>query len=402
MGPQLREVLPVTALCAPPAGEATLLSTLQIGLVWFPDGIGGGSSRFFSEITDHLVAQNVMVHGIVAGKSSITTPRRDGIRIFSAYDAPLIERLRAARAAVRETLATYPVNVVASHFALFTAPCLDAINDLPMVLHFHGPWAAESRIEGASRFATLSQFFVEKLVYSRARIAIVLSAAFRDVLHRSYGVPLENIRVIPGGVDVERFNLSCSRDEARLRLGLSLSRPLVVVVRRLAERMGLENLIAGFAGVKKEHRDVVLAIVGNGPLADRLKRQVRGSDLADSVVFAGRVSEEDLPLYYRAADVSVVPSIALEGFGLVVAESLACGTPAIVTPVGGLPEAVSGLSNALILENSGCAAITSGLRAALAGRLQLPASAECASYARERFSWPIIAKQVKRVYGEVA
>ncbi len=178
-------VLPTTALYAPPADEATLLSTLQIGLVWFPDGIGGGSSRFFSEITDHLAAHNVTVHGIVAGRNSITTPRRDGMRVFSAYDAPLVRRLRAARAAVRETLADHRVDVVASHFALFTAPCLDLINDRPMVLHFHGPWAAESRMEGASRFATSSQFVIEKLVYSRARRAIVLSAAFRDVLHRS-------------------------------------------------------------------------------------------------------------------------------------------------------------------------------------------------------------------------
>ncbi len=143
-------------------------------------------------------------------------------------------------------------------------------------------------------------------------------------------------------------------------------------------------------------------IVGGGHLADMLKRQARESGLADRIVFAGRVPEEDLPLYYRAADVSVVPSIALEGFGLVVAESLACGTPAIVTPVGGLPEAVSGLSEGLILESSERAALTSGLRAALAGRLQLPSSAACASYARERFSWPIIAEQVKRVYSEVA
>ncbi len=392
----------MTTLCAAPLPDAAVLSTLQIGLVWFPDGIGGGSSRFFSEIMNHLEAENVEVHGIVAGRTSRSSLHRDGIRIFSAYDAPLVERLWAARSAVRETLKASAVNIVASHFALFTAACLDEINGLPLVVHFHGPWAAESRVEGATRLSTFGQFAIEKLVYSRARRAIVLSNAFRDILHETYGVPSEKIRVIPGGVDTGTFTTTPSKDQARARLDLPLNRPIIVTVRRLAKRMGLENLITSFAQVRNRQPDALLVIVGSGELSHTLRRQVQECNLEEHVVFAGRVPNDVLPLYYRAADVSIVPSIALEGFGLVVAESLACGTPAIVTPVGGLPEVVSRLSKELVLEDSGCRAIAHGLSSALAGTLRLPSSAACASYARERFSWSIIAKQVKSVYEEVA
>lgn len=390
----------MTALCADTVDHAAVMSTLQVGLEWFPDGIGGGSSRFFSTVADYLRAEHVAVEGIVVGRASATRARREGIRVFCAFDAPLTQRLRGARAAIRDILATRHVDLVASHFALFTFACRDLVKHLPLVVHFHGPWAAESLVEGRSRVSSASRYVVERAVYARADKAIVLTRAFGDLLHRSYGVPMEKITVIPGGVDVERFTMSTSASEARLRLGLPLDRPLIVVVRRLARRMGLENLIASFADLHGERRDAVLVVVGSGRLEHALMRQVEEYGLGRDVVFTGRVPENDLPLYYRAADFTVVPSVALEGFGLVVAESLACGTPAIVTPVGGLPEVVSGLSENLVFEGSSRAALADGLRSALERTRQLPSAHECAAYARARYSWPAVAKRVKAVYGD--
>jgi glycogen synthase len=391
----------MTALCADAVDDAAVMSTLQFGLEWFPDGIGGGSSRFFATIADYLMSEHVTVHGIVTGREPTTKRRRDGIRVFCAYNASLTKRLRGARTAVREILAVDRVDIVASHFALFTFACLDLVKDLPLVVHFHGPWAAEARAEGRSLFTSTSHFFVEKAVYARADKAIVLSRAFGDVLHRSYGVPTDKIVVIPGGVDIERFRSSYSRADARMRLGLPLNRPVVVVVRRLAKRMGLENLIASFAEIHKAGKDAVLVVVGGGQLLHALRRQVYEYGLSRHVIFAGRVNEDDLPLYYRAADFSIVPSVALEGFGLVVAESLACGTPAIVTPIGGLPEVVAGLSEQLILEGSSTKALADGLRSALEEKRRLPSPDACTAYARAHFNWPIIANRVKSVYGDV-
>jgi glycogen(starch) synthase len=391
----------MSALCADEARPTVDLSALAVGLEWFPDGIGGGSSRFFSAIVDHLPTEGVAVHGIVTGRASMAARRCEGIRIVSPQDAPLTERLCNVRRAVRDILATERIDVVASHFALFTFACLDLVKGLPLIVHFHGPWAAEARVEGSSPFVVLSKLFVERAVYGRARKAIVLTRAFRDVLHQSYGVPEENIAVIPGGVDIGRYPPSCSRTEARAYLRLPLDRPIVVAVRRLAKRMGIERLIAAFAEVHRANRDALLVIVGAGRLFHLLERMVDQYGLGGSVVLTGRVAEDDLPWYYRAADLSIVPSVALEGFGLVVAESLACGTPALVTPVGGLPEVVAGLSEHLILGDSSTRAIADGLRETLAGRRALPTAQECSAYARAHFGWPTIAKQVKAVYTEV-
>jgi len=387
-------------LCEPGSDRLTAMTALQFGLEWFPDGIGGGSSRYFCALSSHLEAQGLNVHSIVTGRS-LDGKADAGLHKVSLFNAPLKERLRAARSTVAAILAGQNVDVVSSHFPLYTFACLDLIRRIPIVLHFHGPWAAECKFEGGSPLVTSGQFIVEKVLYARASRAIVLTNAFGRILKEHYNFPPDKIRVIPGGVDVDRFTTSPSREAARMRLGLPVDRDIIVVVRRLARRMGLENLISGFDDLRRAHRGALLVVVGGGQLGDALRQRVRERGLGETVVFAGRVPDEQLPLYYRAADISIVPSIALEGFGMTVVESLACGTPALVTPVGGLPEVVSGLSHELILEGSSPAAISQGLHAALEGDLALPSPETCAAYARAIFSWPAIAQRVREVYDEV-
>ena len=106
-----------------------------------------------------------------------------------------------------------------------------------------------------------------------------------------------------------------------------------------------------------------------------------------------------MPLAYRAADVSITPSVALEGFGLVVVESLACGTPGLVTPVAGLPEVVRDLDPALILRAGSAPAIAEGLTGALDGSVPLPSEERCIAYA-QRFDWRTIAARIASVYAE--
>jgi glycosyltransferase involved in cell wall biosynthesis len=291
-------------------------------------------------------------------------------------------------------------DLVASHFTLFTAPLGRHLKERPLVMHFHGPWAAESAVAGEGRPATRVKLLIEQQVYRRARRFIVLSEAFREVLHRNYGVPYERVRIVPGGVDVGRFALDVTRAEARARLGWPVDRPVVLAVRRLQRRMGLETLLAAMKAVRARVPEVQLLIAGTGPLAAELEARVDALGLHQHVRLLGYLLDDDLPLAYRAADLTVVPTAALEGFGLITLESLAAGTPVLVTPVGGLPEAVRGLSERLVLAGSDVAALVDGLGDALAGDLPLPDPAACRAYAEAHFSWPIIARQTRAVYEE--
>jgi glycosyltransferase involved in cell wall biosynthesis len=152
--------------------------------------------------------------------------------------------------------------------------------------------------------------------------------------------------------------------------------------------------------VRKRVPDALLLIAGKGPLEGELRSQVRSLRLENNVRLLGFMPDQELPAAYRAADLSVVPSVAAEGFGLVVVESLASGTPVLVTPVGGLPEVVRDLSQEMVLPTTGADSLAEGLVAAIAGKLVLPDSEAARSYARTRYDWPVIAARVRDVYLE--
>jgi glycosyltransferase involved in cell wall biosynthesis len=153
--------------------------------------------------------------------------------------------------------------------------------------------------------------------------------------------------------------------------------------------------------VRRRAPDALLLIAGKGALSGELEARVRSLGLEGNVRLLGFVPDEDLPIAYRAADLSIVPTVALEGFGLIAVESLAAGTPVLVTPVGGLPEVVSDLSANLVLPGSGAGDLADGLAAALMGELTLPDAGTCQSYARDRYDWPVIAARTRDVYAEV-
>lgn len=372
------------------------LASLQLGMHWFPER-AGGLDRVYYELAQALPAAGVSFTGLVAGSGRAAAETHGAVRAFAAVSAHLPARLLGMRWAFSETVKGCPPDLVVSHFALYTLPILRMLK-APLVLHFQGPWADEGVLEGDSKSQHAIKRCVERLVYRRAARAIVLSRAFAMILARGYGFPRDRIDVIPGGVDVRRFAIAATRESARARLGWPADRVIVVAVRRLAPRMGLEALIAAVVTLRKDIPELLLLIAGRGALQSRLAAQIDALGLSGHARLIGFVSDEDLALMYRAADLSVVPSTALEGFGLVAAESLAAGTPCLVSPVGGLPEVVSGLSPDLVLASAAPASIAQGLRAALRGETNLPGADACRDYAARLFAWPVVAAKVAESY----
>lgn len=372
------------------------MRVFEIGMHWFPEG-GGGADRYFyglvSELTHHDCALKAFVFG--EGKSDPGSH----LRFLGKRNQSLRERLLKLRKGVKEELAreSRPA-LIASHFSLYVFPLLDFFWRHPHVVHFHGPWADESAAEGESSRAVYFKQTIERVTYATARRFIVLSKAFRDVLVTRYRIREDRIDIVPGGVQADAFKTGLSRAEARERLGWPKDRIILLTVRRLARRMGLENFIEAIGQLREKEPAILAVLAGTGPLAGELAALVERKNLQEHVKLAGFVPDADLPVAYRAADASVVPSIALEGFGLIVPESLAAGTPAIVTPVGGLPEAVSALSKDLILDGSSPAQIADGLAARLAALERLPSESACQAYAKDNFDWPVIANKVIRVY----
>ncbi len=185
---------------------------------------------------------------------------------------------------------------------------------------------------------------IEKTVLKKAAGIIVLSSFTKEKLRAVYGIDEGKVAIVPGGVDLGRFHPAApeERTEIRRRLGLPTDRLVLLTVRNLVPRMGLENLITAMGDVVRSVPAAILVIGGTGPLREGLVRLRDDLELASHIRFAGFIPEEDLPDYYRAADLFVLPTVELEGFGLVTLEALASGTPVLGTPVGGTREILQG------------------------------------------------------------
>ena len=373
------------------------LQTLQIGLEWFPEQ-GGGLDRVYYDCSRHLPKVGVEVRGLVAGSPQVARSTKGQIQAFAPPDSSLLKRWSAVRKSFKQLITQAEYHLIVSHFALYTFPLLSQLQNFPLVTHFHGPWALESGAESQKTAAVWLKKELEKTCYRRSCQFIVLSQTFRDILHQEYQVPLEQINIVPGAVEIDRFALNLTRDAARAKLGWSQNRPIVFCVRRLARRMGLENLIRAIDLVGKQYPDILLYIAGKGALAQTLQQQITELELSDRVHLLGYIPDEQLPIAYRAANFSVVPTTAFEGFGLIVIESLAAGTPVIGTPIGGIPEILQPFCPDLLFESATTEHIAQGIIDILSDRRKLPSQETCRAYIQENYSWTKAARQIKSVY----
>ncbi len=360
----------------------------------------GGAGRVISELMTHLPDAGFGFRGIVANQPN-TAVDHSTVHSFAPQRASLMRRLHGARTSIRAALNEFKPDIVASHFAMYSAPGIDFLKDTLTISHFHGPWSEESLQEGEGNTAVAVKSYLEGAVYRRSHRVIVLSNAFGDLVTTRFGVDPGKVRLVPGSVDTKRFALDTPRSDSRAALDLPLDRPILVTVRRLVNRMGLSSLIDAMTYVAAAVPDVLLCIAGQGPLKRSLQAQAERLGLMRNIRFLGFVAEEALPHLFYAADINVVPTIALEGFGLVAAEAMAAGTPSMVTPVGGLPEVVGGLSQNLIFSGTEATDIAEGLIGALTGALGLPAREECREYIEGRFNSRLMALRTAEVYREL-
>jgi glycosyltransferase involved in cell wall biosynthesis len=367
-----------------------------IGNHWFPDK-PGGLDRYLYELVHTLATDKTAIDLFGIGLPPKSTTPTIRLHNLADADANLWQRLYTAYQMTR-SLSLTQSQAINIHFALYGLAALPHLpKDVPVTCTFHGPWAIESQQEGGRKLSVWLKQQMEQHVYNRCDRFIVLSHAFGTILQQSYGIPWEKIHIIPGGVDTQRFCHTLTRQQAREKLGWPQDRFILFTPRRLVHRMGIGPLLTAIAHLKPQKHDLWLAIAGKGPLRETLEQQATELGLCDAVNFLGFLPDEDLPIAYQAADLTIMPSQSLEGFGLVLLESLASGTPVLCTPVGGMPEVITDFSPELITDSPSEQAIAATLQAVLTEAIPLPNREACREYATTRFAWPHIAAQVKQV-----
>ncbi|MBW4560118.1 MAG: glycosyltransferase family 4 protein [Mojavia pulchra JT2-VF2] len=373
-------------------------SILTLGMGWFPQ-TPGGLERYIYELTHKLAANQDQVElcGVGLPETELDVPIK--LTNLASPDSAIWQRLWSIRNNFQKTRVGKP-DAINLHFALYSFPILDLLpKKVPITFNFHGPWASESQQEISNQILSgfLKRRLIEQTTYNRCDRFIVLSKAFGNILHQQYQIPWSKINIIPGGVDINKFQLSLSPQEARTKLGWPDNRRILFTSRRLVHRVGLDKLLQALAIIKPRIPDFWLAIAGRGHIQATLQQQAIELGLKDHVKFLGFIPDEQLPLAYQAADLTIMPSQSFEGFGLAVVESLACGTPVLCTPVGGMPEILAPFSPDLITTSPEASAIAEKLEKVLLGKIFIPSRQACHQYAVTSFDWHKIAQQVRQV-----
>ena len=199
--------------------------------------------------------------------------------------------------------------------------------------------------------------------------------------------------VIPNGVDTTRFTPGASRPRI-----LAGHRQSVLYVGRLDRRKGIGVLIRAFVQVIARFPDVLLVVVGSGPLDGPARQLCIRLGISRSVHFAGPVSNATLPGYYAGCTVYCSPAIGGEAMGIVLIEAMAAGRPVVASDIPGYNEVVTREQDGLLVPPNNPAALATALCRVL-GSSGLERSMSSRALARAaEFSWPTVTDRIEQVY----
>lgn len=280
--------------------------------------------------------------------------------------------------------------------------------NVPFVQTVHGVLADEYEqavLRGGmslrGRLANLLMWQLAKHEAESARnatLVVTISEYSRRKILQYYNVDEAKIRIVPNGVDTQRFQPTgdCQKVKHYIHAG---DRQIVLFVGRLIPRKGLSYLVKAAKRVVAEHRETLFVLVGNGPLRNSLEAEVEQANLTKNFVFSGDVSEAELPQVYRCCDVFALPSIQ-EGQGIALLEAQASAKPVVAFNVSGVAEAVRNGETGLLVKPDVGELSEAILKLLSDAELRRKMGAKGREFVRSDLSWDVCAERMLRVYRE--
>lgn len=259
-----------------------------------------------------------------------------------------------------------------------------------------GPQTIRGRLANAYMKRQAHQ---EKSMAKQATVIVTISKYSKVKILEHYGVDEEKIRIVPNGVDTEKFQ---PFDQVAARQQLALPEaPTVLFMGSLVPRKGLLYLVEAAKTVVKQQPDVRFLIVGSGPQKEQVTAAVASAGLGRNFVFLGNLPENRLVTVYNAADVFVLPSVQ-EGQGIVLLEAQACGKPVAAFSIGGVNEAVRDGETGFLASPGDVAGLAENLLKLLGdGMLRARMGVAARSFVTENYSWGLCAQRMLAVYRAV-
>ncbi|MBK9469997.1 MAG: glycosyltransferase family 4 protein, partial [Gammaproteobacteria bacterium] len=305
----------------------------------------GGTAVWFDEVYRRLGGKEI----------HIVTARVPGCEAHDAQHANTVHRLDLKRSPwLRpESLAMY-LKLLLKSISLMLTQRIDAVHAgrvlpeglvgwcvarlfrKPIVIYAHGEEITTWRQSGKFRAMCFA--------YRHADQVIANSEFTKDELQK-IGVSEQRITLINPGVDIARFAPGLPCDDLRAQAGCAAPDKLLLSVGRLSRRKGFDQVIRCLPGLLPEFPNLQYALIGIGEDQAYLEAQARECGVEAHVHLLGHVSVADLPRWYNAADVFVLPNREIdgdtEGFGMVFVEASACGVPVVAGQAGGTASSVN-------------------------------------------------------------
>ncbi|HEY77509.1 MAG TPA: glycosyltransferase family 1 protein [Dehalococcoidia bacterium] len=244
-------------------------------------------------------------------------------------------------------------DLIFSHYWLsgWAGKSLQLSWDAPHIIMFHTLGAVKNAL-GIGEDEPELRIEAERDLVNYCYGIIAATEQEKEQLIAYYNTPPEAISIIPCGVNLDLFQ-PVNSDDAKRHLGLT-SHKVILFVGRIEPIKGLDLLLRALTYLKDEPGLRLLIVGGDIHSRDevaRLQQLSRDLKISDLVTFTGSVKQTELPAFYSAADVCVIPSYS-ESFGLVALESLACGTPVVATRVGGMEEIIRQGETGYVVKNN--------------------------------------------------
>ncbi|MFH1613296.1 MAG: glycosyltransferase family 4 protein [bacterium] len=371
----------------------------------------GGSERYIENVSKEMVKLKHKVT-ILTGRYDSKKPlyeRNNGIEIikYNVFNANFLSCWISIFLGVKKKLPTIKnIDLIVLHHPQSALGAIISNKNIKKVYHFYSCWHKEwisllsckkSKIIKYTFFIWLKILpqimkYLQKYCLNKSNKIICLSEFSFKELTEIFQCPKEKIEIIPGGVDIEKFKPPIDKTIIKQKLQLPKNKKILLTVRRLVPRMGIENLIKAMSLITKECPNTFLVIVGKGNSLSYYQKIVENLKLTNQIKFTGFIKDEYLHLYYQIADLFIIPTQELEGFGLVILEALSCGVPVIGTNIGAIPEILKKIDEKLIVKNSLSETIINFLKQ------EKKMSFDLRNFVVNNYSWTQIAKKIEKEY----
>lgn len=395
------------------------LNILFINESFLPDSIGG-SQVISYEIAKYLkrLGHNIYILTANPGKAP---PEEciEGMRIFRYrfYGDNLIPSIFSIISTFFKIKKSISLDILHFHHCIpsFIINTLPLPKKIKKISTFYSAWHLEFLVrKGIINFEQKKPLFIGLIAntlkfiqfYSlkKSHKITVLSNYCKDQIQIIYNKDLYNrTEVVYPGIDIDRFKPPEDKILLRDKFNVPKNKLLLLTIRRFIPRMGLENLIEAMHYIRNKNNSLYLFIGGSGPLENKLKDMVEKYQLNDIIKFLGFIDRREIVYYYQMADIFILPTLALESFGLVILEALACGVPVIATPVGGIKEILGRFEPALLCPDTSSRSIAESiLKLSSQPEMLRQIQKKCRLFVlNNNFTWENTARKIEKIYKDI-